>query len=299
MRFLAGLLLWVLLLACAQQEQPPTASLSSTAPAVDSAALKLAAFDSTHAGQYARQQHAGRWVEFFVPEGGASRTLLVLPGWKFPARYWCDSTRLCSLAEQMGYRLVLPEMHKSIYASTLYPQTRADWRKEPTRTWLTDSLLPALHDSFGLFAQGYANGLLGLSTGARGVALVALHTTDDSLPLFQAGVALSGDYDQRAMPRDNLMRGWYGEMGAFADRWAGPDNPAVYAAGFRTALYLGHGLNDAVVPWQQTQLFYDTLKAKNPNLPVQLNLQAGAAHTFVYWDGELDAAFAFMEEHFH
>lgn len=231
-------------------------------------------------------------VDIQVPKGPIRGDLLVLPGWNFSRNDWCAKSTLCHRALRDGYRIVMPEMGKSIYATTYFPESRTDWQKYPTRTWVTDTLLPSLQQDYCLFQMGNKNFVLGLSTGARGVALICLHTET----LFTAGAALSGDYDQTLMAGDNLMRGVYGGYETFPDRWEGMDNPAKQAGKFRTPLYLGHGKKDDVVPWEQTEHFYQQLLALNPGLEVRLNLAEEMGHDYTYWNGEVGNMLDFFSD---
>lgn len=270
-----------LALAALGCSHPPTTD--AQAPSAPPVALRA----RLPVGQHTRQ--VGRVaVDVRIPADSLRGTVLVLPGWNFSRTLWCDSTQLCRLADSLHLALVLPEMGRSIYASRYYPETRADYRRHLTLGWVTDTLLAWARDSLALLRPGQPNYLLGLSTGARGVALIALATDT----LFRAGIALSGDYDPRAMPADNLLRNTYGPYERFPSRWAGPDNPTARAAALRVPLYLGHGQRDRVVPWQQTQLYADSLRAARPTLPIVLHLAPTHRHDFTYWGSELAAAFA-------
>lgn len=236
----------------------------------------------------------GVQVEIRVPHGQVIGDLLLLPGWSFPKDDWCVKSSLCRKAMRKGYRLIMPNMGKSIYPSEYFPESRKDWMEYPTRTWLTDEMIPELQETYCLFEPGGKNFVIGLSTGGRGVALVALHSGS----LFTAGAALSGDYDQSLLKGDNLMRGIYGSYDKFPERWEGEDNPALQAADFKTPLYLGHGKKDGIVPWSQTEHFYKLLRKNNPDLNVKLNLDANAGHDYAYWDSEVNNMLEFFES-FH
>ncbi len=216
--------------------------------------------------------------------------ILVLPGWNFPRSKWCDSSDLCSKAIKLGYRLVMPEMGKSIYASHYYPETRKDWLKYPTLSWLCDTMIPYLQKNHGLF-KGKKNYILGLSTGARGVVMVAIKTDT----LFTAGAALSGDYDQTTEPADNLIKGVYGSYSIFKERWQNEDNPAHDIAKLKTPIYFGHGSKDNVVPFNQTKSFYGLVKKTNPNTKSEFHsLKAG--HNFKYWGAEVDSILKYFQK---
>jgi pimeloyl-ACP methyl ester carboxylesterase len=217
--------------------------------------------------------------------------IIVLPGWSYSKEDWCKNSNLCQKALAKGYRLIMPEMGKSVYSSQFYPETIADWKKYPHKSWLVQEMIPTLQKEYNILLENQSNFLLGLSTGGRGVALLAL-----ALPkLFKAGVALSGDFDQTKTPGDRLMIGYYGAYHIFKSRWEGEDNPVFQAHRFQTPLYLGHGKQDKIVPAEQTKTFYEALRKANPNLRLHLHL-IDAAHNYFYWNSELDNVFGFFEK---
>jgi dienelactone hydrolase len=216
-------------------------------------------------------------------------TFILLPGWNFPADGWCDNTDICSKILESGYCIVLPEMGKSVYQETNYAETRAEWRTYPTRGWLSDTLVPLLQQKYSLLLKNENNYIIGLSTGARGVALVLLDFPD----LFKGAAALSGDYNQVTMPADNLMTGFYGSYYKFKDRWKNTDNPVSRIKEYKTPIYLGHGKLDKVVPTEQTKMFYDSLKKYHPDLKIKLNMP-DAQHDYDYWGSEVDNIFKFF-----
>jgi S-formylglutathione hydrolase FrmB len=223
--------------------------------------------------------------------GGKKKgTFLVLHGWNLPAEDWCNKTSLCEEVLKLGFCVVLPDMGKSVYQQKDYPETRNEWRMYPTREWLTDTLIPLLQQKYSLLSENENNYLAGLSTGARGVALVLL----DLPSLFKGAAALSGDYDQLKMPADNLMTGYYGPIKLFKDRWENTDNPMSRIKEFNTPIYLGHGKLDKVVPPEQTLMFYDSLKKYHPALKIKLNMP-DAQHDYQYWGSEVENMLKFFE----
>ncbi len=232
-------------------------------------------------------------VDIIVPDRTINGDLLVLPGWNFTRDRWCNETDLCTKAIAKGYRLIMPEMGRSVYSSKYFPQTREDWIIAPTGTWLVDTMIKHLQIKYGILLPGKRNYLIGLSTGGRGVALTAIRTDK----LFKAGVALSGDYDNILIPYDAVMTGFYGTYEENKDIWTSIDNPFHDAALLQVPLYLGHGLNDPVVPSQQSITFYKKLQEVNPDLKVVLHISDTGLHDFKYWNSEVDAAFKFFEEY--
>lgn len=224
------------------------------------------------------------------PQDSFRGTLLLLPGWDYSPLDWCTKSSICQLALDSSYALILPEMQRSIYAYEHYPETRADRRKYAQRAWMLDSLFPFLQDSFRFLLPEQEHYILGLSTGGRGAVLLALDCPEP----FRAVAALSGDFEQRRMPKDKLMQAVYGSFGQFPERWAGIDNPLARAQYWELPLYLGHGYKDKVVPPEQTSLFAQELQKKNPEIPVQLHIDSLAAHTYIYWGSEVDSVWQFF-----
>lgn len=244
-------------------------------------------------------------VTIYTPapdESGARMrgNVLVLPGWKYDRRRWLRETPIKRLADKHRLRLICPEMGRSIYASEYYPETGARWNAaKPGLAWILEDLLPYLAEQ-GVFRKGQQNFLLGLSTGGRGVAQIALARPD----LITAASALSGDFDQTLQTGDRLMAGHYGAYARFAERWQTVDNPVSRAAEWQTPLYLSHGKRDRIVPLIHTQTFYDRILAAQtggddqakPAFALELHTP-DAGHDFAFWAAESGPSFEFFEKH--
>jgi len=217
-------------------------------------------------------------------------TFLLLHGWNLPATDWCNKTSLCEKILNKGFNIVMPDLGKSVYQKNNFPETRFDWRIYPTRQWISDTLIPFLQKKYSLLLKNEKNYLVGLSTGARGVALLLLDFPD----LFKGAAALSGDYAQEKMPTDNLMTGYYGTFQKFNERWLNTDNPVMRIKKFKTPIYLGHGKLDKIVPPEQTKMFYDSLKKYHPNLKIKLSMP-DAQHDYQYWGSEIDNILVFFD----
>jgi pimeloyl-ACP methyl ester carboxylesterase len=226
------------------------------------------------------------------PSGLKIGNIVLLPGWNYSSLDWCNKTSICDKAKSLGYDLILVDMQKSVYSSRVYSETRSDVKPYPTRTWFVDTLIPHLQEEFGLLIEGQNNYVLGLSTGARGAALLSL----DKPKIFKKGAALSGDYNQMAIPNDNLMNMFYGPSSSFKDRWVGEDNVVYQISRFKVPFYLGHGVLDKVCPSDQTIEFYDSLIKNHPDLEVTLHVDSLAGHNYKYWDSEVDNVLKFFLE---
>lgn len=233
---------------------------------------------------------SGVEVDILVP-ARPKADMLVLPGWNYSRKMAFGAAPLTQVLLDKGYRLIIPEMGKSIYASQYFPESRKDWVKYPTLTWLTDTMITALQNEYGMLREGEKNFISGISTGARGVVLVAARR-----PIFTAGAALSGDYDQTMQPGDNLMKGVYGEYEKFKARWETVDNPSQQVDKMNMPLYLGHGEKDRVVPASQAKSYYEKLHAAKPHLEIVLHIAENGGHYPVYWLSEMERVLTFFEE---
>lgn len=226
-----------------------------------------------------------------IPETPLNGVIIALPGWNYPATDWCDSTSLCSEAIKRGYALILPEMGKSIYCDNIYPETRKDWVQYPTRKWLRETMIPFLQQEFSLLTENHPNYALGLSTGARGAALIAM----DLPQTFSACAVLSGDYDQRPFPKDNLYRGYYGSKAEYPKRWENDDNVITNIEQFNVPVYIGHGAEDNIVPLKHSEIFNNTLDSTQKM--VKYHIVSEAKHNYSYWNSEVNAMLDFFDAH--
>jgi putative tributyrin esterase len=219
--------------------------------------------------------------------------VLVFPGWNFSRTSWVEHTKLVEYANQYKYALILPEMRKTLYESSYYPQTTLKWNQIPGGTFIKEKFIPAIAQKHNLLKKGNYNTLLGLSTGGRGVALIALENPD----LFVAGASLSGDFSQENTPQDRLMTSVYGAYQSFPQRWTGRDNPQARVSEWKMPLYLAHGTADNVVPEAQSRLFYDALVRQNSStIIVEYRSITGAGHDYNFWEGQLENVFEFIDQ---
>ena len=234
-------------------------------------------------------------VDIFIPKGKKiTGDILVLPGWSFSRTRWHKETDILKYAEELGFRLIFPEMSVSSYESEYFPETTMKWSATPGGEWIKSVLLPLLSADYGILKRGGNNFIFGLSTGGRGVLLVSLQNPDR----FSGGATLSGDCDQFLMPDDKLMAALYGEYKYFKSRWESVDNPMfeIKKGNWKMPLYIGHGKKDAVSIFSQSELLYETIKIKYPNLSVVFNSPEDADHDFKYWKSEVPAVMNFFHK---
>jgi len=217
-------------------------------------------------------------------------SILVLPGWNLKATEWCEKTKLCEQAKKQGFDLIFVEMQRSVYLKEYYPQTRVDYSAYPTRSWLMDTVILPL-----IKAQVIDNTtpvfVLGLSTGGRGAAILALEYP----AVFSGAASLSGDFNPILQKDDALMINSLGPYSKFPELWNGDNNISKRAKEFIVPLYIGHGQQDKVCPLFQSTDFVKVLKTTNPALRVVSHFPANYGHTYAYWDSEVDAVLNFFK----
>lgn len=182
------------------------------------------------------------------------------------------------------------ETGKSVYHSMRYPETRNDWLAYPSGKWIWDTLIPILQNKFCVLEPGKANFVAGISTGGRGAALAMLNLPE----IFWAGASLSGDFDQRLMPNDNLMTGYYGNFSDFPERWAGQDNLMTRSREWQYPFYVAHGQADTIVPPNQSFDFFTELKKLHPHLLLTLIQPETAGHDYEFWESQTDSLLSFF-----
>ena len=235
----------------------------------------------------------GAITDVFTADGGCRAHVLVLPGWNFPRADWYQRTDILAQAQDRGFCLYFPETGKTLYESEYFTQTAAKTFAVPAQQWFKTVFFPALQKRYQAFLPGGKNFVLGLSTGGRGAVLLALAQPD----IFLAAAALSGDFNQALMKSDRLMTAVYGPYEKYSTRWQTVDNPYAAAPQWKLSLYLGHGLQDKVVPPEQTMLFYQKLMSLRRNLDIRKNFSARHSHDYNYWKSEVKPVFDFFKRH--
>jgi putative tributyrin esterase len=233
------------------------------------------------------------FYDLYFPSKYPVGTILVLPGWNFSRTSWVENSDLVKYAQKYNYALILPEMGQTIYASQYYPETSLKWNALPGGEFIKTRFIPEMQKRHNLLQPGQDNLLLGLSTGGRGVALIALENPG----LFKAGASLSGDFSQENMPNDNLMTAVYGPLETFRERWLGPDNPQARIDEWNMPLFLAHGTADEIVPESQSRLFYEEyVKHHGDTGLVIYHPIQGAKHDYAFWNSQLEDIFSFFNQ---
>jgi pimeloyl-ACP methyl ester carboxylesterase len=138
------------------------------------------------------------------------------------------------------------------------------------------------------------NGVCGISSGARGAALLAM----DKPEVFKVVVVLSGDFNPSLLESDKLMNLFYGKFTQFKQRWLDNDNVYSAASSFQVPILLLHGAKDNVVSVKQSTSFHKELKRVNPSLKTKLIVDSLAGHTYSYWGKQTKNILLFIDQVF-
>jgi S-formylglutathione hydrolase FrmB len=229
------------------------------------------------------------------PDSGVAYkgNILLLQGYNFPKEDWCKKApQLCKEAARRGYVMIMPDMGRSVYADTFFTETEPIYRKYPLRKALSDSLFPFLRKNFNILSENQSNFVLGLSSGARGAALIVL----DEPKFFSAAGLLSGDYDQIGIPNDVIMNLYYGKYEKHKTRWKEVDNIITVIEDWKTPVYIGHGKLDAVVPHAQSKQLNDSLKTRLNTEDIIFN-EPNMGHDYKYWGSETLPVLDFFDKY--
>ena len=240
-------LAWV---ACSGTELPE--------PKIDDTPAGLLAHDtsfvlSTDQGAEVRFDYyaAAAGVDTASVDGNAAspshKLIIALPGWNHSASQYGEHSSLIRLAHARGYAVLLAHMGKSVYADSVYAETRSDYRLYPTSTWFSSQVWYELERKLGLFPTCFV-GLVGYSTGARGAITLAIQRPE----WVSAVAAWSGDYLPSLDYNDALLVNAMGPHSELPDRWDRADLCA-QAMGVKCPVYLSHTYADEVVPMAHSQ----------------------------------------------
>jgi pimeloyl-ACP methyl ester carboxylesterase len=231
-------------------------------------------------------------VQIKYPHQKNKGTILLLHGYNLPFMQWCDKTDFCTLALKNGYTLIIPDFAKTTYQEKFYAQTNPAYRIYPTRKWIRDTVIASIQKQFNLLQINQNNFTLGLSTGARGAALLAL----DMPKIFKGAACLSGDYDQTKLPYEKIYHNYYGDFKTYKTIWQSEDNLHALIQKWETPLYLAHGELDKICPVSQTKNFYALLKKTKPLVKCTYVIAKEHKHDYAFWGSQTTGVLRFFND---
>jgi len=217
--------------------------------------------------------------------------MIALHGWNLKAEEW-RATSIAELAERYGILIVCPQMGKANYEKEYFSETRMKWNPMPSGLWVHDVLLPYIREHYRVSTERSKNGLIGVSTGAHGAALLAGYFPKT----WGFAASISGDYDVSLTPKDGLAKASFGPHATFAERWKANSLVAYMDVLENTRLYIGHGSLDRIAPVSQSRLWAKELEKRHTDetYPYLYHEVAAAGHDWNYWRTEIAPAFSFF-----
>jgi hypothetical protein len=231
-------------------------------------------------------------VLIFSPANSKS-TVIGLPGWNFKSRTWEDNAQISQLAMQYGVTVALPEMHKSIYETSFFPETNTAYRWSGSgqiggARWIGEVVLPFLQTTYS-----EVNGVFGLSTGGRGAILVP-QLYKIWRPL--RACSMSGTFDlfslKPTMGEYKIHSVIYGPRNKFPERWREGDSISRIAQLQGVQVLLIHGQNDRHVPASQSATLHAALQERGWSS--LFDSVEGGGHDWDLWSHYVKDCFSFM-----
>ena len=239
--------------------------------------------------------------------------VIALHGWNHTPEQVRDKADLEILADRYGLVIAVPAMGKTIYETSFFAETKQPWAAIPGARWVGEVVLPQLRARYAVAGDRAHTAVIGYAMGGRGAVLLA-----QRYPEFAFAGSLSGTFDLLALaPRDaeyKLHAAVYGSRRKFEQRWAqeGCVAPERLAKLADTALFLGHGGEDAVVAPAQLDALTQALtearteartedsgkpkgkvasKSRRPRPSVEVVLAPDGGHDWGYWNSQWPAMF--------
>jgi S-formylglutathione hydrolase FrmB len=263
---------------------------AAPAAGIDTVGDKLAAAAQAGAGSAVVSAQAAD------PVLAASHKLIIaLPGWNHSASQYVEHSSLIRMARARGYAVLLVHMGKSVYADSVYPETRSDYRLYPTSTWFSEQVWYELEHKLGLFPNCFV-GLVGYSTGARGAITLAMQRPE----WVSAVAAWSGDYLPSLDYNDALLVNALGPHSAFPERWDRADLCA-QALGVKCPVYLSHTYADEVVPMAHSQALFAALDSSQvecnwvQDAGIKTVFLIKGGHNWDYWASQVLPSLNFFD----
>lgn len=239
-------------------------------------------------------------IQIYFPKGYSKgkqlRTIIALPQYAVNEKDWENGAAIESSANKYNIVIVCPDMDKSVYESSYYPETKAKWNVIPGGKFVGETLIKFLNDNFSLALKKESTGIAGVIAGAHGAILTACQYPEK----FQAAAGISGYYDPTILQNSGMIEAVYGSYSKFQTRWENDDNPLKLSEKLKGVhVYLYHGLKqDAYNPGQSRimAIKLKQLQKKSPEYSVVYKDNKFGAYGWLYWRGQIQEMMEFMDE---
>lgn len=233
------------------------------------------------------------WVYLPKSYGTSPLPLVVaLPGWNHTPKTWVAHDDLGALAERYQLVIAIPDAGRTVYETALYPETKTKGLPpEPGATWIGDTVLLWLRQTYTVAQDRAHTAIIGYSTGGRGAVLVAALYPD-----FAFAGALSGTFDLLALPpktgEHKIHANIFGARATYPERWRRDDVLTHVARLTDVEVFIGHGGADKVVSSTQSSALSDALGAAGVRHGLRIDEPAG--HDWAYWHASWPELFEAM-----
>ena len=239
-------------------------------------------------------------IQIYFPKsytkGKKLRTVIALPQYADNERDWEDGAAVESLANKYNMVIVCPNMEKSVYETSYYPETKYKWNVIPGGKFVGETLIKFLNDNFSLALKKESTGIAGVIAGAHGAILTACQYPEK----FGAAAGISGYYDPTSMQNSRMIEPIYGSYNKFQTRWENDDNPLKLAERLKGVhVYLFHGLKqDAYNPGQSRVMAIKLkqLQKKSSEYSIIYKDSKNCAYGWLWWRSQIPDLMDFMNE---
>lgn len=240
-------------------------------------------------------------IQIYFPKsytkGQKLRTIIALHQYANNEKDWETGALIESQANKYNMVIVCPDMDKSVYETSYYPETTYKWNVIPGGKFLGETLIKFLNDNFSLAMKKESTGIAGVIAGAHGAILTACQYPEK----FGAAAGISGYYDPTILQSSKMIEAVYGKYRDFQARWENDDNPIKLAERLKGVhVYLYHGLKQDAYQPGQSQLMAIKLKQLQKKSPEDYSIvykdNKFGAYGWLYWRGQVPDMMAFMNE---
>lgn len=221
-------------------------------------------------------------VTIYNPKAEAKASALLFHGYSISGDKWKSDLDIINPLLNLQYRVIILDFKKTIYNEHSFAQT-VEWKlKYPTRKWIREVVIDSLIKSEKIIKTD-ENILIGISTGARGVALLSI---DDTAKIFNSIALISGDYNQSVLPKDRLMSSIYGSYSKYKTRWDTIDNIQKSSKVINAEhIFIAHGKEDPIVPFNQSSNLFKKYEKENKKIVKYFPQKQG--HNNIFWKSAL------------
>ncbi len=239
-------------------------------------------------------------IQIYFPKnytkGDKLRTLIALHQYDSNERDWETGASIESSANKYNMIIVCPNMNKSVYETSYYPETTYKWNVIPGGKFIGETLIKFLNDNFSLALKKENTGIIGVIAGAHGAILTACQYPEK----FGATAGISGYYDPTILPNSKMIEAVYGSYTKFQIRWENDDNPLKLAEKLKGVnVYLYHGLKqDAYNPGQSRimAIKLKQLQKKSPEYSIVYKDNKYGMYGWTSWRQQIPELMDFMNE---